>query len=953
MKSNALIFLVLVLCLTPRILAQDQTQPNREDTIRQAEELLALSIRQNPQNHLLALKTALQALELWRAAGDSEGIARTYTQIALCHLVQSDLMEATETYQQALEQWRALNNPKQEASTLIKLGFIEVRKGEWSSAVSLLTQAQSLLDERDVMQMGQIASALGDIFNESGLPENGLIELRRAQEYFRQIPDERADKRMILDIGNTYFLLGNPSEALTYLQQALASFAPDTLDAAQSHEYLARVYTSLGENDTALQHLQTAVPIYERIGNPQEAAQARGLMGQIFQQQGNLTQARRYYQQALVTFQRLSDRLNEAAIHYALGRLALRRGDYDAAEDYLRQSIAETEDLRRVSTSRDLSAAFSATVHERYAGYIECLMHKHEPVLAFETSELARARALAEMLRATQTQLAPGVDSELAEQEKSLRQSLRVKEDYKVALLGRAYTKEELNALENELAQLESEYKQVTETIRARYPAYEQITHPSSWSLQQIQERVVADDQTVLLEYSLGEERSYLWAVTRTELSSFELPGRAQIEDAAQSFYKLLTANQPMTGETFDQRQARVAEAHAHIAEEAASFSKLVLGQVVNKLGKKRLLIVADGALQYIPFQALVVPGNANGNNATAQSQTSAGSEELIPLVVDHEIINEPSASALALVIGETAQRKQAPNSVAVFANPVFEADDPRIKSSGSSESKLAQSQSAPLSPQSQVQEAFRDVGFGDGSRIPPLPASRDEANAIMAVTPWRTGFKAEGFDASRATIMRPAMNQYRIVHFATHGFVDYQHPDLSGLVLSLVDENGKAQDGFLRMHDIYNLKLPVDLVVLSACNTGLGKEVKGEGLIALTRGFMYAGAGGVVASLWKVDDDATADLMTHFYEGMFKRGLTPAAALRDAQIAMWQQKRWHAPYYWAAFVLQGQYNQKEMLNPRLSAWQIAALAVLISTVPAIVFLFLRRRGVKILKFKP
>ena len=250
------------------------------------------------------------------------------------------------------------------------------------------------------------------------------------------------------------------------------------------------------------------------------------------------------------------------------------------------------------------------------------------------------------------------------------------------------------------------------------------------------------------------------------------------------------------------------------------------------------------------------------------------------------------------------------------------------------------------------MQEAFRDVGFGEGTNIPPLPASREEADAIMSVAPWRSGLKAVGFDASRATITGTDLGQYRVVHFATHGFVDYEHPELSGLVLSLVDQQGRSQEGFLRMHDIYNLKLPVDLVVLSACNTALGKDVKGEGLIGLTRGFMYAGAGGVAASLWKVDDEATAELMKHFYEGMFKRGLTPAAALREAQIAMWSQKRWHSPYYWAAFVLQGQYNQKEMLNPRLHAWQIAALAALISTLPAIVFLFLRRRRRRFLKYK-
>ena len=151
-------------------------------------------------------------------------------------------------------------------------------------------------------------------------------------------------------------------------------------------------------------------------------------------------------------------------------------------------------------------------------------------------------------------------------------------------------------------------------------------------------------------------------------------------------------------------------------------------------------------------------------------------------------------------------------------------------------------------------------------------------------------------------------LGKYRIVHFATHTLLNNVHPELSGIVLSLVDENGKPQNGFLRLLEIYNLRLSADLVVLSGCQTALGKQVKGEGLIGLTRGFMYAGAARVVVSLWEVNDEATAELMKKFYEAMFKKGMRPAAALRTAQLAMWKSPWWKAPYYWAGFELQGEY---------------------------------------------
>jgi len=326
-----------------------------------------------------------------------------------------------------------------------------------------------------------------------------------------------------------------------------------------------------------------------------------------------------------------------------------------------------------------------------------------------------------------------------------------------------------------------------------------------------------------------------------------------------------------------------------------------ILGPVSRKLGTKRLLIVSDGVLQYIPFQALTVPSQTN--SAAAGANTPVDSGEQVTLLIDHEIVNEPSASALALVLNDTSQRQPAPNSVAIFANPVFDVDDPRVKSSGA-----AQAQSADSTETAKVQPTFRDIGFGEG-KIPALPASRDEAEAIMAVAPWGTGMKALGFDANRAAITKPELAQYRIVHFATHGLLSNEHPELSGLVLSLVNNRGQPQDGFLELEDIYNLHLPVELVVLSACDTGLGQEMNGEGLVGLTRGFMYAGATRVVASLWSVNDAATSELMARFYKEMQQGKMKPAAALRAAQIQVWKQKMWTSPYYWAAFQIQGDWR--------------------------------------------
>jgi len=602
------------------------------------------------------------------------------------------------------------------------------------------------------------------------------------------------------------------------------------------------------------------------------------------------------------------------------------------------------ESLRSKVASQELRASYFASARQHYELYIDVLMQldKSRPgegfaAAAFAISEKARARSLLESLQEARADIREGVDAALLQRERSLQQTLDEKAERHAQVLGSKTDAAEAEALSKEIDRLSIVYEEVRSQIKSSSPRYAALTQPQPLSLREVQQRLL-DDDTMILEYMLGDDRSYVWAVTRTEVSSYELPSRAQIENSARGLYDLLAAQQPKPGETSEQRLARVRDAEAQLPSQIAKLSRELLAPVADKLGTKRLLIVPDGALQYIPFQALTVPGKAESTNGVASAKVDE------PLLVSHEIVNEPSASALALVLSETANRKPAPKSVAVLADPVFDGDDSRIKSANAGSMQAA----ATASPSGEVTQAFRDVGV-EGGQVPRLRSTRDEAEAIMAVVPWRTGFKAVDFDANRATAMGSDLGQYRVVHFATHALLNNEHPELSGIVLSLVDQKGQRQDGFLRLHDIYNLKLPVDLVVLSACQTGLGKDVKGEGLIGLTRGFMYAGASAVVASLWKVDDEATAELMKHFYEGLFEKGLSPSAALRAAQLEMRQKKRWQEPYYWAGFVIQGQYegkvNNSHQLTPAVKMTGLGLVALGLSLSVFLVLWQRRRRN--------
>jgi CHAT domain-containing protein len=470
----------------------------------------------------------------------------------------------------------------------------------------------------------------------------------------------------------------------------------------------------------------------------------------------------------------------------------------------------------------------------------------------------------------------------------------------------------------------------VESQIRQTSPRYAALTQPQPLSLKEIQTTVVAPD-TLLLEYSLGAERSYLWAVTPTSIITYELPKREEIETVARQVYTLLTSPKQWSGpEELSEQQTGAKSANESSQrnlglagektetgsqqsqslagpEAAARLSQLVLAPVEAQLAEKRLLIVADGALQYIPFGAL--PRTQSQSKANPQG----AKKDYHPLIFDHEVVILPSASTLTVLRQEVKGRRPAERTVAVLADPVFETNDERVKGlrgQAASSTDNARSSTAAYQSQPGVRRAARDLGLNDAElTIPRLPGTRREADQILTLVPRSQSKAAFDFAASRQTVASKELGEYRYVHFATHGFLNSLHPELSGIVLSMVDEKGNPQDGFLLAHEVFNLKLAADLVVLSACRTGLGKQVRGEGLVGLTRGFMYAGAPRVVVSLWSVNDEATAELMAGFYRGMLSEKLRPAAALRAAQISLMKEVRWQSPFYWAAFTLQGEWR--------------------------------------------
>ena len=790
----------------------------------------------------------LDALAILKSGGKREVEMYTLNNLAVIYEHQGEQQQALDAYRRSLEIARELKARKSEAAVLANIGEIHERLGDENRAVEYIRESLAIsrdLDDRNSegiahLRLGQILAARGD-------SQGAFRSFERALELFLETKDERAQAGTLVAESNVRLEAGDAPSSRDLAERALGQsrrLEHPFLEAA-SLTSLGNALAALGENGLALERLREALALRGKLG----------------------------------------DQLGLANTHLAMARVERKRGDADSALADAREALDFLESLRTDVASHDLRTSFFAAMHDAYAFTLDILagMHGAAPGAGFdrqalEVAESARARSLLDLLAESRVEIRAGVEPALLETEQALRHRVGARLDAQARLLSSRHTEAQAAALAAEIDVLHRQPRDGEESIRVRSPRYAALRQPVPLSAAAIQKHL--DPDTTLLEFASGETRIRVWAVTAESIRMIDLGSRAAIETLARTFHEALSArNRRIRFESETERIARIRRADAESQRLAVELGRLLVAPA-GIPERRRIAVVAEGALQYVPFAALA---EASGRP---------------PLVAGHEIVVLPSATVLAAIRSDAAGRRPAPHALAVLADPVFDARDPRVRGAGSGRADA---------PPASVLRSLEDTGE---SGIARLPDTRREAEAILALVPAAERKAALDFDASRATATSPSLSQYRIVHFATHSLLNAAHPDLSGVVLSLVERDGRPQPGFLSTVDVFNLRLPAELVVLSGCRTALGKDVRGEGLVGLTRGFFHAGASRVVSSLWKVDDAATADLMVAAYREMLgPHHASPAAALAAAQRAVRRTKGRSAPYYWAGFTLQGEWR--------------------------------------------
>lgn len=879
-----------------------------------------------------ALEYLQQGLSVYREVGAKGRLPYVMSNIGVAYLDLGNFKQAADYQNQALVILRELQQKSGIALALYNLGDVYAQRGETREALSFYQQALPLcLEAGDQNCAGRAYRRLASVYDALGETQAALDNYAKGAAIYRQRERPVELARMLNSSGALYSLLGDKERAREFHKEALdlSRKAQSRLDEANTLSNLAELLSDAGDTKSARDLYQQAMTISREIKNRQGEAmnlnrlgllayssgdkrlsfnlfnQALAInhelgakpntalslnnLGVVHEGMGDAKAALEHFNKALTVFREIENKSGEAMMLYRIALLQKKSGQIEEGRRNITAALEIIETLRGKIASMDLRSSYFATVQQYYELYIDLLMRSAQArpnenlnFIALQVSEQARARSLLDLLQEARADTQQSVDPRLLARERELLELINGKAAQQQKAFGDARKAELAKILGEEISRLAIEYESLEASIRESNPRYAELVKTRPLALADVQG--LLDPQTLLLEYRLGDERSHLWVLSQTTFASFELPARTEVEDAAREFYRLLTErNRVLKGETPPAKQSRVRAAEQKLQTVASRLRQMLFGPLLKSATGKRLVIVSDGALQYVPFAVL-----------TNQISESAQ--------VTNEIVSLPSIAVLAQLRHEQTGRPSPAKAVAVFADAVFESDDPRLPVAA--RRRVVRTSNNPLS-QSQSDFDFGQIGAG----LPRLLASREEAKAIAALAPAGSSFEALDFEATRERAMGAEMNQYRVLHFATHALLNTSRPQLSGVVLSLYDQKGKERDGFLRLNQIYNLRISSDLVVLSACSTALGKDVRGEGLIGLTRGFMYAGVPRVIASLWKVDDEATTELMKIFYRNLLQKKMPASQALSEAQAEMRKQSRWDSPYYWAGFVLQGDWQ--------------------------------------------
>lgn len=821
-----------------------------------------------------ALDSMTRALELLRGANELEGQALILTGLATIHRDRGKGDEVLEIYRQALGISRSLGDRSDEANVLQNMASIYLRRGDLQQALELFTESlklHRLLGSRG--QEGRLLSNLGATALYLGDSAGALDSYTQALRIHREMGNATWEAYALRDIGWVHDLGDEPEVALEHYAEAYRKCVPLEHRRCQavSLHGMGRAEIALGEPRKAIGLLQEAVGLHHESGSALGEIHALTDLGRAFQALADETRAAEIFQQALALSRQRKTLVAESTALSAVARLERSRGNLAEAAAAMEEALGIIESIRPKVASQRQRVSFFASRREYYDFYVDLRMRMHERdpggghlAAALAASERARARGLLDLLAEGRIDVRRGISAELKQEEEEVADRISLLQSQLLDDL--SGTGRQASRIEAELDRAEEERQRLEWRIRREHPRYSAFRNPSPLTPESIQG--LLDDRTAFLEYTVGKEASFLFVVTRDGLHGYRLPAAGEIAESVETLRGAL-------------RDAGRRQYGRYLTEAHGLYRSLLAPAEAVLRDRPRLIVSPDGPLLLLSFEVLL----------TAAAPAGGRPYQGLPyLIREKSLTYAPSASVFAELGASTATGTAAaaagPGLLLGFADPEYGTAAP---------AGPAQEPGTPLA------RSLLEAGLPSPK---PLPDSRKEMLGIAGLYPPGQVRLYLGGEASEENFKaNPALREARRVHLAVHGFFNESRPELSGLVLALDGDPG--EDGLLQVYEIFNLELSADLVVLSACETALGKNVSGEGILGVSRALLYAGAASVVVSLWQVSDASTSELMVRFYRQLNRSG-DKAEALRLSKLELIEEGYEH-PYHWAPFILIGQ----------------------------------------------
>jgi CHAT domain-containing protein/Tfp pilus assembly protein PilF len=840
-----------------------------------------------------------QALEVAREIGHKEEEAKLLRSIGFTHTQMSEYTPALGFCREALDIAREIADRRREAECLTDIADIEWQKGNYSQSIEKYKESLGISrDVGDNYREFWTHVGMGNVFLKIGDFSKSLQSYLQALEINEQLKLRHQEGILLINIANIYLNTGDHPKALDYYQRALDIHEETGSKSSEgvTLNNMARVYSEQKDYSRASEVYRQALQIARETSDKRAEANRLNNLANTYTYLGNFATARTLYDEALTLAQYLGTKEIEANVYRDKAYMFDKSKEYSRAQESFLKAISMSkeigysqkiwqahaglasvyekqnkdqealgqytkaleniESMRSQIQMEEQKSGFLSDKFEVYISLVSLLfdLHQGQPSKGFGeeayfVAEKAKARAFLDSLREGKANLGSKLSPELKEEENEL---LRRISGIQTELIKPRISKVKRQELFKELKEVENDHLNLIQRIRSANPVYAQIVYPEPYRLEDIKKRLL-DTETAILEYLVGDEETFLFFVTRDDFSIHRLSASKDLEERANDCLSLL--------KTGTDKEFQAFSAGERLFQE-------LIGPIKDKFGSmRRLIVIPDGNLNYLPFGALV----RRGMNDRPKY-----------LIEDFRISYAPSATALA----DLQDRKNLASlrkDLLAFADPYYD---------------FASISRKEINPDDILREFYLERGFD----FSPLKYSAEEVRQISKLIKKRARDIYTEKNAREEKLKSLDLKDYKIIHFATHGFIDEKVPLRSSLLLSL-DED-PTEDGFFQTKEIYNTDLEAKLVVLSACQTGRGKLERGEGVMGLCRAFLHAGAESVVASLWSINDKATSVFMKYFYKGL-GQGLTKGEALQKAKVEMIESEYGH-PFFWAPFVLNG-----------------------------------------------